>query len=226
MSSAMRVIDLSRVIEPGMVTDPRLPTPTVRDVWTREESASKYAPGVSFQIASIDMPQNTGTYLDAPFHRYAGMQGVWDVPIEKVANLRGVCVDVRGLVASGGRAIEPKHFAGVDVAGAAVLFWSGFDERWEDPAYRDNSHPFFSQAAATALVEAGTALVGIDSINADDMSDMARPAHSILLEAGVLIVENLCNLGELPERGFTFTAAPIKVKGLGSFPVRAFAVTE
>jgi len=217
-----RVIDLSRVIEPGMVTDPRLPTPTVSDVWTREESAAHYAPGVSFQIASIDLPQNTGTYLDAPFHRHQGAPGVWDTPIERVADLPGVCVDVRAMVGRGERAIEPEDFAGLDIAGAAVLFFTGFDAKWSEPAYRDNSHPFFTRAAAEAL--AGAALVGIDAINADDMADAERPAHSVLLKANVLIVENLVNLEKLPTSGFRFTAAPVKAKGLGSFPVRAFAV--
>jgi len=221
-----RLIDLSRVIEPGMVTDPRLPTPSVRDVWTREDSAAHYAPGVSFQIASIEMPQNTGTYLDAPFHRHAGAPGVWDVPIERVAHLPGVRVDVRGLTRTGRRAIEPGDVAGVDARGAAVLFWTGFGARWEEPAYRANEHPFLSQQAAEALVERGAVLVGIDALNADDMDDGARPAHTILLGAGVCIVENLVNLGGLPAAGFRFTAAPVRAQGLGSFPVRALAVID
>ncbi len=221
-----RLVDCSRIITDGMVTDPRLPTPRVSDVWSRERSAEHYAPGVSFQIASIEFPQNTGTYLDAPFHRIAGAAGVWDTPIEEVTHLPGVRIDVRGLVRDGRRAIEPRDFAGSEIRRAAVLFWTGFDEKWGDAAYRDNSHPYFSHAAAEALVDAGAQLVGIDAINADDMADGERPAHTVLLGAGVHIVENLVNLGELPERGFRFTAAPVKVEGLGSFPVRAFAVVE
>lgn len=221
-----RLVDCSRIITDGMVTDPRLPTPRVTDVWTRERSAEHYAPGVSFQIASIEMPQNTGTYLDAPFHRFAGAAGTWDTPLDHVAHLPGVRIDVRDVVREGRRSIEALDFDGMDLRGAAVLFWTGFDEEWGDAAYRDNSHPFFSLGAAEALADAGARLVGIDAINADDMADGERPAHSVLLGAGVLIVENLVNLGELPERGFRFTAAPVKVEGLGSFPVRAFAVIE
>ncbi|RMH27558.1 MAG: cyclase family protein [Planctomycetota bacterium] len=221
-----RLIELSRVIEPGMITDPRLPAPAVRDVWTRRASAAHYAPGVSFQIAAIDLPQNTGTYLDAPFHRHDGAPGVWDTPIERVAHLPGVRVDVRGLGRGGRRAIEPADFAQADIRGAAVLFWTGFDALWDEPAYRANEHPFISSEAARTLVERGAALAGLDAINADDTADGARPAHTILLGAGVCIVENLVNLGALPERGFRFTAAPVRAKGLGSFPVRAFAVAE
>lgn len=222
----MRLIDCSRVISDGMVTDPRLPTPRVRDVWSREQSAAHYAPGVSFQIAAVELVQNTGTYIDTPYHRHDGMEGVWSTPIERVAHLPGVRIDVRRIAREGRRAIEPRDFEGRHLAGAAALLWTGFDAKWDQPAYRDNSHPFITKAAAEALVDAGAAMVGIDAINADDMNDATRPAHSMLLGAGVLIVENLVNLGELPDEGFRFTAAPVKVEGLGSFPVRAFAVIE
>lgn len=221
-----RVIDLSRTIAPGMVTDPRLPAPVIRDVWTRDASSRLYAPGVSFQISSVELPQNTGTYLDAPFHRHEDAPGVWNTPIERVAHLPGTRIDVRSMIAESRRGITPRDFDQFDLCGVAVLFYTGFDSRWDEPAYRGNAHPFITRESAEALVDAGAALVGLDAINADDMDDRSRPAHSILLGAGVLIVENLVNLGELPSSGFRFTAAPVKVTGLGSFPVRAFAVIE
>lgn len=221
-----RLIDLSRVIEHGMITDPRLPTPVVRDVWTREQSASRYAPGVSFQIASVELVQNTGTYLDAPFHRHEGMEGVWDIGLERLADLSGVCVDARSRVDAGERAMGPETFSGVDVRGRAVLLCTGFDARWDDAAYRDGSHPHLTEAGARALVEGGAALFGIDAINADAFDALARPAHSLLLGAGAPIVENLVGLDALVGRAFHFTAAPARIKGLGSFPVRAYAAME
>jgi kynurenine formamidase len=222
----MPLIDLSHVIEDGMVTDPRLPAPVVRDVWTREQSASRYAPGVSFQIGAVDLVQNTGTYLDAPFHRHAAMAGVWDFPLERTADLPGVRIDVRRVVERERRAIEPGDFGAADVQGAAALFWTGFDKRWGSEEYRSGRHPYLTGAAARSLVERGAVLFGVDAINADDFADLTRPAHTILLGAGMGIVENLTNLGALPARGFRFTAAPVKVRGLGSFPVRAFALVE
>jgi kynurenine formamidase len=66
-------------------------------------------------------------------------------------------------------------------------------------------------------------LVGIDSYNIDDTADLRRPAHSILLGAEIPIVEHLCGLAQLPTRGFRFTAVPVKIKGMGPFPVRAYA---
>jgi kynurenine formamidase len=84
--------------------------------------------------------------------------------------------------------------------------------------------PYLSAAAAEYLVVAGALLVGIDSVNIDDTeSGGERPAHTLLLGAGVHVVEHLTNLGALPPRGARFTAAPPAVEGFGTFPVRAFA---
>ena len=221
-----RIVDLSHVIEAGMVTDPRLPVPVVRDVWTREQSAARYAPGVSFQIASIEFPQNTGTYLDAPFHRHEGLAGVWDYPIERTTDLPGVVIDARAVLKQGKPAMGPELLEGVDVEGAAVLFRTGWDAKWGSDEYGGGGHPYLTEACAQALVDRGCVLFGVDALNADDTSDPARPAHTILLRENVAIVENLTNLGELPQHGFRFHAAPVKAKGLGSFPVRAYAVIE
>ncbi len=224
-----RLIDLSRVIEHDMITDPRLPAPRIYDVWTREQSGARYAPGVSFQIAAIDIVQNTGTYMDSPWHRHENAPDIAALPIDKVADLPGVCIDARALVARGERRLDAPLFEGRDLRGRAVLVCTGFDRLWNDPRYRDGSHPFLTESAATLLANAGAALYGVDAINADDFADLRRPVHTILLGAtngGIPIVENLTGLDALLAPGvreFRFTAAPPKVKGLGSFPVRAFA---
>ena len=103
---------------------------------------------------------------------------------------------------------------------------AGWDRHWRTERY-GKGHPFLTATAAGRLVEAGAALVGIDSLNIDDDKDGARPAHTALLAAGIPIVEHLCGLDQLPATGFRFFAVPPKVKGIDSFPVRAFAlVTE
>lgn len=235
MTTTRRIVELSHIIEHDMRTDPRLPPARIHDVWTREQSASRYAPGVSFQIAAADLVQNTGTYLDAPFHRFAPdsgrYPGVWNIPIERVADLPALCLDVRTQVRQGRRALDERLLNGQDVRGRAVLFWTGADEKWGTDAYRDGSHPFLTAGLATALVEGGAVLMGLDALNADDFADLARPAHTILLGAGagdpsrgVCIVENLTNLGQVAGASFRFSAAPARVKGLGSFPVRAYAL--
>jgi kynurenine formamidase len=213
-----RLVDLSHPIEPGMTTYPGLPGPVVSDFLSREDSRPRYAAGTTFQIARIDMVANTGTYVDAPFHRFAGGSDVGSLPLERVADLEGVLVE-----AGSGRAIGRERFEGLDLSGKAVLIRTGWDIHWRTPRYGEG-HPFVTRAAAEALVLAGPALVGIDSVNIDDTADGSRPAHTLLLAAGIAIVEHLCNLAALPSSGFRFSAAPAPLLGVGSFPVRAYAV--
>jgi len=221
-SARGRLIDVSHTIEHGMVTYPGLPVPTIGDWLSRDASQTRYAAGTTFQIGKIELLANTGTYIDAPFHRYEGGRDVADYPLEAVANLEGIVVRATERM---GRALDASVFRGRDVRGKAVLVHSGWDVHWRTERY-GTGHPFLTRAAAEHLIAAGAALVGIDSLNIDDAADGARPAHTLLLGAGIPIVEHLCGLRELPDDGFRFFAVPVKVRGMGSFPVRAFAVLE
>jgi kynurenine formamidase len=211
-----RLIDLSHRVADGTVTYKGLPPPRICDFWSREESAALYEDGSTFQIGRIDMVANTGTYLDTPFHRYAEGEDLAMVGLERLAGLDGL------VVRSDSQAVDADAFAQLDVAGRAVLVHTGWDRHWGSDAYFEE-HPFLTEAAARLLAEGGAALVGIDSHNIDDTRPRRRPVHTILLGAGVLICEHLTNLGALPAGGFRFTAAPPKIAGMGTFPVRAFA---
>jgi kynurenine formamidase len=214
-----RLVDLSHEIEHGMVTYPGLPAPAIGDWLSRDASRARYAPGTTFQIGKIELLANTGTYVDAPFHRYEGGNDVGDYRLESLAALDGVVVEA---TERAGRALDVEVFRRVAVRGKAVLVHTGWDAHWRTERY-GSGHPFLTRAAAEHLVAAGAALVGIDSLNIDDGADGTRPVHTLLLGAGIPIVEHLCNLSELREQGFQFFAVPPRVKGMGSFPVRAFA---
>jgi kynurenine formamidase len=214
-----RLVDLSHVIEHGMVTYRGLPAPVICDYWTRDASAELYDDGSSFQIGRIDMIANTGTYLDAPFHRYEDGADLAGLDLASLAALDGIVVRVPYAQSL---AIDAPALAGLEIGGRAVLFHTGWDEHWRTDAYFEN-HPFLADAAARLLVENGARLVGIDSYNIDDTSVRARPVHSILLAAGIPIVEHMTNLADVPDSGFRFTAVPPKIAGMGTFPVRAFA---
>lgn len=216
------LIDLSHVVADGTVTYPGLPAPVIRDHMSREASRARYAPGTEFHIGHIEMVANTGTYVDAPFHRYADGADLAALPLEHVAHLEGIVVRCGK---RSGRAIDGDAFAGIAVRDRAVLVHTGWDRHWGTAAY-GAGHPFLTRGAAEQLVERGARLVGIDSLNIDDADDGTRPAHTLLLRASIPIVEHLCGLARLPESGFRFYAVPVKVRGLGSFPVRAFAVIE
>lgn len=218
-----RLIDVSHEVADGLVTYPGLPAPIVCDYLSREDSRSHYAEGTEFQIAKIELVANTGTYVDSPFHRFADGADLAALDLAALADVPGVVVDATGVSGNAGRAIGPERFAGVALRGRAVLVRTGWDRHWATPAYLAG-HPFLTRAAAELLRDEGARLVGIDSLNIDDTEDGSRPAHSILLGAGIPIAEHLCNLGALPASGFRFHAAPVKFRGVGTFPVRAYAV--
>jgi arylformamidase len=201
-----------------MTTYPGLPGPLICDYLSREASRSQYAPGVEFQIGRIEMVANTGTYLDSPFHRYAGGKDLSRLPLESLAGLDGVVVRVSS---AAGRAISRRSFEEIELEGKAVLVQTGWDVHWRTERYL-SGNPFLTRDAAEYLVSRGAVLVGIDSLNIDDIDDPTRPVHSTLLGADIPIVEHMCKLAGLPDRQFRFFAVPAKVAGFGSWPVRAF----
>jgi arylformamidase len=214
-----RLIDLSHEIEDGMITYKGLPAPIICDFLSREKSKEFYEPGTEFQIGKIEMVSNTGTYVDCPFHRYPDGKDLSQVDIERFANLNSIVVDADY---KNGIEVGKKFFEKVSVKGMAVLVRTNWSLHWRTDKYFSD-HPFLTEEAATYLRDQGAVLVGIDSHNIDDTRTKRRPVHSILLKAEILIVEHLCNLKELPSRGFVFNAVPPKFKGVGTFPVRAYA---
>ena len=214
------LVDVSHVVEHGMITYKGLPAPLVCDFLSREQSRSHYAPGTEFHIGKIEMVANTGTYLDSPFHPYANGKDLSELPLERLANLEGIVIP-----ADHGRTIDRAAFKDHDLRGKAVLIRTGWDANWRTDQYFEG-HPFLTRDAAEYLVKSGVALVGIDSLNIDDTADLTRPVHSALLAAEIPIVEHLRGLRQLPVEGFRFFAVPVKVKNMGTFPVRAFGFVE
>jgi kynurenine formamidase len=215
-----RIVDLSHVIEHGMITYPGLPGPYICDFWERAATAANYDDGSTFQIGRIDMVANTGTYLDSPFHRYAEGKDLADLPLPSLADLCGMVVRRPW---EDELATDAVHLEGLDVRGKAVLIHTGWDRKWRTEGY-GKDHPFLTAEAADWLAAGGAALVGIDSNNIDDTRVRARPVHTSLLGADIPICEHMTGLGALPDGGFRFSAVPPKVRGMGSFPVRAYAV--
>jgi len=216
-----KLIDLSHEVEHGMVTYKGLPAPIICDFLSREESRKHYAEGTEFNIGKIEMVANTGTYVDSPFHRFAEGIDLSELPLESLADLEGIVVHVQTV----GRSISDKAFHGLDIKKKAVLIHTDWARHWGTDQYFEG-HPFLTKDAAEFLVEAGAAFVGIDTYNIDDTTDGTLPAHTILLGHRIPICEHMCGLENLPNRGFRFHAAPVKVKAFGTFPVRAYAVLD
>lgn len=218
-----RLIDLSQTIEPGMITYRGLPAPIICDYLSREDSRAHYAEGTEFHIGRIEMVANTGTYVDSPFHRFADGDDVADLDLGVLADLPGIVVCAAD---RSERAIGRDAFDTADVRGKAVLVHTGWAAHWRTDRYFDG-HPYLTKDAALLLRDAGAALVGIDSLNIDEITaNGERPVHTTLLGAGIPIVEHMRGLDQLPAAKFRFSAVPVKVKGIGSFPVRAYAILE
>lgn len=218
-----RVVDLSHRIRAGLVTYPGLPVPVIEPHLTRERSRDVYAPGTEFAIDVITMAGNTGTYLDSPFHRYADGADLAALDLATLVGLRAEVFHLTDAWTEDRRGIDAVTLADRDVRGAAVLLHTGGDRHFGTPEYAVAA-PFLTADGAQYLVDAGAVLVGIDAVNIDDIaSGGERPAHTVLLGAGIHVVEHLTNLGALPARGARFTATPPAVEGFGTFPVRAFA---
>lgn len=216
---AHRLIDVSHEVESGLITYPGLPAPVVSDYLSREASTAHYADGTTFQIGRIEMVANTGTYIDAPFHRFAEGGDLSTLPLERLAHLEGILIDAT----QAGRQLDVALFEPFDVRDKAVLIRTDWDRYWRTVQYAEGA-PFVTRAAAEWLALQNPALVGIDSVNIDDKGDGTRPAHTLLLGAGIPVVEHLCKLAQLPAAGFRFHCVPVKFRGVGTFPVRAYAV--
>ncbi len=221
MNTGDRFIELSHTIESGMITYKGLPAPVITDHLSRENSRKHYSEGTEFYIGKIEMVANTGTYMDSPFHRYAEGKDLSGLSLSSLADLEGIVVRAPG----NQRPVDQELFQGLNLKQKAVLIHTGWDVHWRTDQYSEG-HRYLTRKAAEYLIDCGVSLVGIDSFNIDDTTDGTRPAHSLLLGAGIPIVEHLCNLQSLPDHGFRFFAVPPMVKGFGTFPVRAFAILK
>lgn len=217
MKPPEKLIDLSHTIFEGLVTYKGLPAPVICDFLSREDSKAFYEPGTSFQIGKIEMVTNTGTYIDCPFHRFADGKDLSEVELDQFVDLEGITIDARNT-----DVVDKSFFVNKDIRNKAVLVFTDWARNWNTAAYFEG-HPFVSADAAEYLKDCQVKLVGIDSHNIDDTRRNSRPVHTTLLGSNILIVEHLCYLEKLPENGYTFTAAPPKFKGAGTFPVRAYA---
>jgi len=215
------LIDVSHKVEDGTVTYKGLPAPIICDYLTREASKNHYAEGTSFQIGLVTLCSNTGTYVDVPFHRYEDGEDLSEISLARLANLDAIKVTLK----EGVQQITPEHIQGLEVTGKAVLFETNWSRHWGTDQYFED-HPYVTEETAILLRDKGALFVGVDSHNIDDLTHDTRPCHSILLKAGIPICEHMAYLSELPASGFRFFAVPVKMKGMGTFPVRAFGLVK
>jgi kynurenine formamidase len=216
-----RLIDLSHRIDNQTIGFPNAPVPEITEYQEIKDSRFIYNADSSYHIGQINIVANTGTYIDVPFHRYDYGKDLADIRLENVADLEGIKITVPKNV----KAIGSDFFVNRNLENRCVLIETGWSQFWGTRDYFNNA-PYLTEDAAVYLMDKRVKMVGIESCNIDNIEDASRPAHSILLDDDIFILEHLVHLEKLPAEGFRFFAVPPKITGLGSFPVRAFALVE
>jgi kynurenine formamidase len=218
----MRFIEVSHTIEAGMKTYPGLPVPEVEVLLDHESSRARYDGKSEFLIASLHLCGNTGTYVDSPLHRHRGGTDLAGLRLELLAHVPAVVVNApAGLE----RGIAAAAFRDIEVRDRAVLVRTEWSRFWRTPQYFE-PNPHLTREACEYLAKEGARFVGIDSLNIDDIGDLSRPAHTILLGAGIPVCEHMTNLAAAPAGGSWLHAVPIAWKGGATFPVRAYLMVE
>ncbi len=218
----MQLIDLSHTLGPDNPRfSPNVPAPALTTYLSHAAAAAsgRYQ-DCSCEIHQAAFVTSMSTYLDSPYHFDPDGPRIHQIALADCV-LPGLCVDCRPL--SPRQPIPVEVLDGVDVAGKAVLFCTGWDAHWSD-AETYAAYPFLTRASARRLHDGGAKLCGVDYLAADDQRDPTRPVHTTLLYHRILIVENLTGLAALIGQTFTFHAAPVKMEGAAAFPVRAYAV--
>ncbi|MHB8513081.1 MAG: cyclase family protein [Actinomycetota bacterium] len=210
-----RYVDLSHPISSGEGAYRGMQEPKIGPFRTREQTAPMYDNKASFEMTHVNMVGNTGTYIDAPYHRFDNEDDLAMMPLEILVDLPITLIDC-----AGERSINVKLDSD-EIRGHAVLFRTGWDRFWLSERYYVNG-PFLGSETLDHLIGAAT-LVGVDFANVDDIADLARPSHTRLLAAGIPIIENMCNLAKIDSPKASLFAAPIALSKGASFPVRAFA---
>lgn len=212
----MQAIDLTHIITKGMPVFPGTSGPFLRRI-------ADY--GVDgFRETELQLTSHTGTHMDAPAHLYPSRTTLDALPVERFFG-RGLVVDCRWAVGQ----IGMEHLAPVKerASGADfLLFWTGWDVLWGKGAYFRN-YPCLDFAVIDYLIKTGKKGIGLDTPGIDPTEDETLPRHKRLFAAhDIVVVENLCHLGEIGAGEFFFAALPLKFEGADGAPVRAVALRE
>lgn len=192
------------------------------------------ADGVNVQ--RVNLGSHSGTHVDAPYHFIEDGEKIDEIPLSTFVG-PAVVVD---LTAEGlGRELRDRDvIQWADIAkyedaltgrkDAILLLRTGWSRHWGTPRYFE--HPYLSAEAAQRIVEMGVRLVGVDTLSPDEtILDEAAAAqhtyafHKVVLGAGIVIAENLTNLGAIQKGEWVVSLVPLKLGGCDGSPVRAMA---
>ena len=234
-----RIVDLTHAFGEDTIY---WPTDT-RGFRLEQLASGRTEAGFYYSANAFCTAEHGGTHLDAPIHFHEEGRAVDEVPLDDLVG-PGVVIDVTAETSGDPdyrltRAAVERHESknGAIPHGAIVLLRTGWSDRWPDaraylgddtPGDASNlSFPGYGEDAATFLVdERGVRVLGVDTASIDYGRSSDFAVHRITAAQGVAGLENLTNLGELPETGFTVIALPMKIAGGSGGPVRVIAMVE
>lgn len=207
-------IDLTHTIADDMSLFPGTPLPVIKTIYTIAHDG--------FTEKQLTLTSHTGTHIDAPAHIIEGGITLNDLPIDSFIG-KGICLSITDtdIITTAHITAIQEQLQHIDF----LLIHTGWSEKWNTPVYQQN-FPVFTTEAAKMLTQFNLKGIGIDTLSPDLVDSIEIPVHKILLEKGILIIENLSNLHLLKDHQFLFHALPLKTKNADGAPVRAFAMIK
>jgi arylformamidase len=209
----MPIIDLTMELQDGTATHPAHARCVVLDFSSHAVSAPRFKPPCQGFASKILMfSDHIGTHVDSPFHFIPTAGTIESVRPEQLIG-PAVCLDVSAKRPD--EAVTPEMLESAERAAGARV------ERGDILLC-----PGLNRAAAEWVAARGVKVLGCDLATPDDPRDMVRPVHLILLGQGILIIEHLVNLDQLPIPRFQFVGLPLRIKGATGSPIRAVAIIQ
>lgn len=201
----MEIYDISQTLMNGIAIWPGDPAFHHRRLVCLSE-------GESSNTSAVEMCVHTGTHIDAPLH-------VDDTGCDVAGIALDACVGPA-------RVIELRIEKSIRVSDVSCLDWTGvqrviFKTHGGPPRRRfDEEYVYIEKDAAGYLADKGMLLVGTDSPSVDDFASASLPAHHVLLQHGIVILEN-ARLEHVPPGDYELICLPLKIAGSDGAPVRA-----
>jgi len=234
-SGAVELVDLSYPLSPDSLYWP------TGSPFEHQLSSGISDGGYWYASGDFSSPEHLGTHIDAPIHFSQGGWTVSEIPLQRLL-ARGIVIDISAKSAADPDATLSE--ADIDAweerngpvpEGAIVLLRTGWGARWpralpylgdDTPGDASNLHfPAYGEESARFLVEErGVGALGVDTASIDSGQSTNFIVHQIAARAGVVNLENVANVDELPETGFWVIALPVKIGRGSGGPVRIVAV--
>jgi kynurenine formamidase len=187
--------------------------------------------------------EHGGTHIDAPIHFFHDRHSIDEIPLDQLIGT-GAMVDVSAKCAENPdyqvqtqdlTSWEARHRLGLN--NTILLLRTGFGRLWPDRRRylgTDESGPeavtklrfpgLHPDAAKWLSKERQIKAIGIDTASIDYGRSTLFPTHVTLCENNIPALENVANLDQLAETGFTVIALPMKIRGGSGGPLRVIAV--